>query len=73
MPLVAPSLCLGCYSLGPLGLLKCVETLDSVSNYYIIETLKHVSRFSDELESQFILHILYGFSLSDEDLHVVVN
>ena len=24
-----------CYSLGPSGLLKCVETLDSVSNYYI--------------------------------------
>ena len=24
----------GCYSLGPLGLLKRVETLDSVSNYY---------------------------------------
>ena len=26
----------GCYSLGPSGLLKCVETLDSVSNYYLI-------------------------------------
>ena len=32
-PLVAPSLRSGCYSLGPSGLLKCVETLGLVSNY----------------------------------------
>ena len=36
LKLVAPSLRLGCYSPGPLGLLKCVETLDSVSNYYLL-------------------------------------
>ena len=35
-PLVAPSLRSECYSLGPSGLLKCVETLDSVSNYCIV-------------------------------------
>ena len=32
---VVPLLCLGCYSLRPLGPLKCVKTLDSVSNYYL--------------------------------------
>ena len=31
--IVAPSLHSGCYSLGSSGLLKRVETLDSVSNY----------------------------------------
>ena len=31
--IVAPSLRSGCYSLGSSGLLKRVETLDSVSNY----------------------------------------
>ena len=34
-PLVVTSLR---YSLRPSGLLKCVETLDSVSNYYCITT-----------------------------------
>ena len=38
--LVATSLRSVCYSLGPSDLLKRVETLDSVSNYYVLQQPK---------------------------------
>ena len=48
-PLVAPSLRSGCYSLGPSGLLKCVETLDSISNYYLEYTCNKCSNLIGQL------------------------